>query len=422
MNTRFRIMAVMIAALSLSVGTVNAQTIQVDVNPKGSLWPEGGASTVTIIDLTAIGVQPGMLIHLERVGAYSFFSNPCSDPIGYWQTAVFSTDSTFLGATASNRIPGAIDTGIDIAGHLPVGDFYVSKGTGTEEYNGIDIEVPAGAAYLFVGVGDSYYGDNQVHCTAGVYAIRITVLEQDADGDGVPDDEDICPGGDDNVDSDADGVPDACDLCPNDYYNDADEDGVCGNVDTCPGGDDTQDADGDGTPDFCDSCPNDPVNDVDVDGVCGDVDNCPVVSNSDQLDADSDGAGDACDPDDDNDQIPDIEDNCPYDANTDQADTDGDGAGDTCDSDDDNDGVLDAGDQCMPTPAGEVVNADGCAIGQLCPCAHPDGSDRWKNHGAYVSCVAHTAEDFVAGGLITDTEKGAIVSAAGESTCGHKDK
>jgi FG-GAP-like repeat/Secretion system C-terminal sorting domain len=34
----------------------------------------------------------------------------------------------------------------------------------------------------------------------------------DADGDGVCDDDDICPGGDDNIDTDGDGIPDFCDT------------------------------------------------------------------------------------------------------------------------------------------------------------------------------------------------------------------
>jgi probable HAF family extracellular repeat protein len=86
----------------------------------------------------------------------------------------------------------------------------------------------------------------------------------------------------------------------------------------------------------------------------------------------------------------------------------------------DGDGVLDADDACVPSPAREVVNADGCAISDLCPCAHPGGMDRWKNHGAYVSCVAHATNDFVKDGLLAKTEKGEINSAAGMSSCGFR--
>ena len=115
-------------------------------------------------------------------------------------------------------------------------------------------------------------------------------------------------------------------------------------------------------------------------------------------------------------------DNCIFDDNPDQSDLDGDGAGDVCDDDIDGDGVLDAVDACVPSPVGEVVNNVGCSISDLCPCEHPDGSDRWKNHGAYVKCVAHTANDFVSADLITGTQHGVIVSEAGESSCGHKNR
>ncbi len=238
---------------------------------------------------------------------------------------------------------------------------------------------------------------------------------EDSDSDGVCNEDDICAGGDDNQDFDGDVIPDFCDVCPNDTENDADGDGVCGDIDVCTGGDDNQNADGDSLPDFCDVCPNDPENDAEDDGVCESDDNCPLIANADQFDTDQDGEGDACDADDDNDGVIDGDDNCQFDVNPDQADFDNDGAGDICDTDDDNDGIVDADDQCINTVAGETINETGCSIADLCACNNP-----WKNHGGYVKCVAHTSEDFVAAGLITDLEKDAIVSEAGGSNCGHK--
>ena len=54
------------------------------------------------------------------------------------------------------------------------------------------------------------------------------------------------------IDTDSDGIGNACDSCPNDAENDADGDGVCGDVDICEGHWDNIDFDGDGIPDGCD--------------------------------------------------------------------------------------------------------------------------------------------------------------------------
>ena len=157
------------------------------------------------------------------------------------------------------------------------------------------------------------------------------------------------------------------------------------------------------------------VLDADGDGIADDLDNCRDDANADQADIDLDDLGDACDPDIDGDGALNDDDNCPFDSNADQADADGDGIGDACTADDDGDGVVDRADLCVPTATGKVVNAEGCSIADLAPCDSP-----WKNHGAYVSAVARTAEEFLDLGLITGAEKDAIVAAAGESQCGTK--
>ena len=179
----------------------------------------------------------------------------------------------------------------------------------------------------------------------------------DNDGDEVCNEDDVCPGSDDMIDSDEDGVPDGCDDCPGSTNEDSDGDGVCDLLDVCPDGNDTLDSDADGVPDDCDDCPNSAAGDSDGDGVCDDEDACP--GSDDSLDADMDGIPDACDAcpnsstgDSDGDGVCDDEDLCP--GNDDSLDNDGDGVPNACDlcpdsptDDSDNDGICDNEDICV---------------------------------------------------------------------------
>ncbi len=287
-----------------------------------------------------------------------------SDRVSFWYLLA-------VGTTDGHQ--GYYDVSIDgvsvLDGRVPAA-LYSSGGTGWIyfEITGLD---ETEHLFEWTLIDRDYYTSSWLFIDDVTFA---PVALPDDDGDGVPDDLDICPGGDDNVDADADGLPDACDGCPVDAENDAD-----------------------------------------VDGLCESDDNCPVDNNPDQLDNDQDGGGDACDDDDDNDGVDDDIDNCPFDANGDQSDLDSDGAGDACDADSDGDGVLDNDDACVPSAPDDVVDETGCSIDDLCPC----DSD-WRNHGAYVRCVTHSANDFTDIGLISQTDHGDITSAAGQSSCGHK--
>lgn len=197
------------------------------------------------------------------------------------------------------------------------------------------------------------------------------VCDPDADNDGILNSPDNCPlvHNPDQLDTDQDGADkqgDACDNCPtipNHDQEDVDKDGI---GDACD-----PDMDNDGIPNHLDNCPRKANADQrDQDGdTRGDVcDNCPRIPNPNQVDSDDDQVGDACDSDIDRDRdgVQDSYDNCPKVANSNQLDTDNDGRGDECDPDIDGDGVPNHQDNC---PLGYNPNQednDRNGIGDIC--------------------------------------------------------
>lgn len=64
-----------------------------------------------------------------------------------------------------------------------------------------------------------------------------------------------------------------------------------------------------------------------------------------------------------------------------------------------------------------------CTIPQLCPCAGPRGTTlAWKDYGKYLECAEKATKTLKKKGLISYKGEGAIVSLAGQSTCGKKPK
>ena len=178
----------------------------------------------------------------------------------------------------------------------------------------------------------------------------------DADGDGIPDDDDRCPMEEEDEDDfqDEDGCPDP----------DNDGDGILDDDDDCP----TEKEDIDRFEDD-DGCP-DPDNDGD--GILDDDDDCPDAAETVNGVEDDDGCPEG---DRDGDTIVDGADRCPDEAedHDDFADDDG------CpDPDNDGDGLIDVDDDCPDEPE-TAREDDGCPIS---PAAWPDRDPPIQSHNS----------------------------------------
>jgi hypothetical protein len=129
-----------------------------------------GALDSVPLNLRQLGINPGDTILIERFGYYSPFGDSNNEYLGTI-IATFSTDNRLLPNNGSfnngttERVPGAINAQFPngCRQNQCIGKvFFPARGQNLVQggFNGILVQVPANAQYLFLGAGDSRYGDN----------------------------------------------------------------------------------------------------------------------------------------------------------------------------------------------------------------------------------------------------------------------
>jgi len=165
--------------------------------PPRSAFLRASQDTVTdpvILTLATLGIAPGDLIRIRVQGEFTFNT---ANVISRNSVAVFSSSATLLASNLQQRVPGAIEAGVDFIsaptfnGGLPTDipqDFRLGDHNGP--LPGVDVVVPPGATHLFLSVYDSFYQDNKD--TDADFAAEVTLLcaanaccgSTDFDGDG----------------------------------------------------------------------------------------------------------------------------------------------------------------------------------------------------------------------------------------------
>jgi hypothetical protein len=149
--------------------SVNAASgfVEVDVPVRGTyLYPDPQNTAVIeppgIADLQSNGFSEGDRILITFEGSIDVYGGSDYVPVtALW--GVFSSTNELLPVSEADRVPGAIDAGVDTDTgetwfshentNIPE-DFEISPSTG------FSIEIPQNAKYLFISVRDSWYADN----------------------------------------------------------------------------------------------------------------------------------------------------------------------------------------------------------------------------------------------------------------------
>ncbi len=157
--------AAILAALLATALPSAAQSLNVALGSQDGylrLSPNDSGADSTPVALSALGAVPGQSLRMRGFGDMD--NGPAGDTI-LSLIGVYSSSSVILPPSNQFRIPGALEAGPEFVsaptftGALPTDipeDFRVTSATQAEAI----VEIPSGAAYLFIGNHDSQWFDN----------------------------------------------------------------------------------------------------------------------------------------------------------------------------------------------------------------------------------------------------------------------
>ncbi|MBK8995553.1 MAG: amidohydrolase family protein [Myxococcales bacterium] len=298
-------------------------------SPRSNIGLYGNTAPVTLLDNMGVGIALGTDWLLS--GSMNLSRElRCADDLNQkYYGKHFSDFDLWRMVTTNGALAAGVELGVGMLKPGFVGDIAIFDGSTNKDHRAVIAAEPKDVALVLRG-GAPLYGDDALVGSAAIGGSACETLDvcgagkracvaKDSAGTatlaavktageafaplfscGAPAQEPSCvpsrpneyTGQSSGSDKDGDGVPDQSDLCP-DVFDPARplDQGKQGN------------ADGDAKGDACDPCPSDPndgckapdPDDLDGDGWANGADNCPDDPNPGQEDADQDGKGDACD-------------------------------------------------------------------------------------------------------------------------------
>jgi len=134
----------------------------------------------TIVNLTALGVNPGDTLVMTTGGTECYIGTTCQSAPNLG--AVFSTSSMLMPWFDANRVVGAVQA---VGPGVPTTMYFGSTNTQSYDFKipgagGMSVIVPTNAQYLFLGVVDSFYADNSGDPTVTLANAGVAVVPEPA--------------------------------------------------------------------------------------------------------------------------------------------------------------------------------------------------------------------------------------------------